>query len=228
MSATNTPQLFFYLVFYFITIMLRFMRVYAATLHLSGKESPAAAPGKAGYFYFGFDLVNVAAGVFILLAQNSTAFLSVFFMVYMAFAILGLFLDIVNVPSIWKASGHVVVSTAIIGVTVYAFAFDGVSKTGAPAMEAQAPVNTSWNIAIPYYDMSLISHFSPKKQRLASVYTAKVTGSTRAEAVTAARKQFESENGPRPFNDKLERSQATMIVLDQDIVAEQIPPAPAR
>ena len=220
MSESNLPQLFFYLVFFVITIMLRFMRVYAAKLNIIRQPQPATGSGKSEYFYFGFDLVNVAAGVFILLAQSSTAFLSVFFMVYMALAIVGLFLDIVPVPGTLKASGHLLVSAAIVAVTIYAFVYDGIKHDGVKPLVAGQERVRAWRVAVPYLDMSLIGHFSPKRERIASVYQVKVSAANRGEAVVAARAEFESDKGPRPFKDTSERSPATMIVLDKDIVAE--------
>jgi hypothetical protein len=175
---------------------------------------------RARYLYFGFELVNVSAGVFILLSEHATKYVGTVMMLYVILVILSFFFEDDGVGRTLKAAGHAGVSLIVLAVTFYAFlAVDGLKPP--PTMATIQPAQ-KWRVALPYIDTTLNRNFGVKATPIQSVYIVEVSTASRFEALKAARTTFFSEKGPDPFVAKVEKTPLTMVLLEGNVVVESL------
>lgn len=219
MTSSINPQFPYYLLLYVLTVIIRLIRAYKAR-----PKKGATAEHKhywTNYLYFGFELVNVSAGVFILLSQNSASFVATFMLMYVILVVISNFLEDEHVDVALKTAGHVIVSVVIISITCYAFLNDSYIKSD--TIKTQPVISNKWKVALPYMDTSLNRNYSVKTDIIKSVYVCEVEAKTKPEAIISAKEMFYSEKGPNVYLPKIEKSPISMIVLDVEIVAEQLP-----
>lgn len=173
----------------------------------------------AKYAFFGFELVNVSAGVFILLSEHATKFVATVMIVYVILVILSFSLEDDDVGLNVKTVGHLAVSAAVFGVTYYAFFHvDGLRSR--PPDAANASAEMIWRVAIPYIDQSLLRNFGVKSEPLHLSYVVEVKANDREKAQLLAKERFWSDDGPKPFLAKADKTPATFILLESEAVAE--------
>lgn len=205
------PQFPYYLMLFILTFVLRFIRAYKS--HPEEKNTQEAKDYWSHYLYFGFELVNVSAGVFILLSEKASSFVGSFMMFYVILVVISFFLEDEKTGRGLKLWGNIVVSLAVIGITWYAFInIDGLKATN------KIP-SAKWTVALPYIDTSLNRNFAPKNEPIKNIYIKKIEASSRLEAISLVKQDFYSK-GPNPFVPKTEKSPITMIVLDAEAVVE--------
>ena len=73
--STINPQLPYYIAVYVLTIVLRLIKVYRERPKPEGEDKNYLF----NYLYFGFDLVNVSAGVVILLSEYAPKYFATIF-----------------------------------------------------------------------------------------------------------------------------------------------------
>jgi hypothetical protein len=72
-------------------------------------------------------------------------------------------------------------------------------------------------------DTGLNRYHGTKIDPIVSAYVTQVNASSREEAVEAARRAFQAESGPAPFQPKMGKTPLSMVVINEDIVAEALP-----
>lgn len=220
MELDINPQLPYYVLLYVLTLILRFIRAYRT--RPANFNPDERRKYRARFLFFGFELVNVSAGVFILLSEHAAKYVGTVMMLYVILVILSFFFEDDNVGLRVKVWGHVGVSIVVVAVTFYAFlAVDGLMvKREKPELVAK-PAEGRWRVALPYLDQSLNRNFGVRDVPVRLVFVAPVSGASRDEAIKAAKDQFRSEAGPRPFSNKAERNSSVLIVIDTDAIAER-------
>lgn len=218
MPSNINPQFPYYILLYVLTIIIRLIRAYKA--RPKDSESSNHKDYWSNYFYFGFELVNVSAGVFILLSQRSASFVATFMLMYVILVVISNFLEDEQVGTRIRTIGHILVSVIIFSLTSYAFLNANAIK--AAAEQSKSEKAATWRIALPYMDTSLNRNYSVKNDILKSVFVCDVQGITKSEAIQTAKRIFYSQNGPNPFLPKTEKSPISMIILEIEIVAERI------
>lgn len=220
MFKNINPQFPFYLLLFLLTIILRMTRAYRSR----PKDGSDRSIGYwKNYLFFGFELVNVSAGVFILLSESAASYVGTFLIFYVILVVVSSFLDNDNVTDNIKSIGHIGISVAVLIVTCYAFlGFEDLKYNKSLASKLDQSTAKKWKVAIPYIDMSLNRNFSVKISPVQSYYSTEVTASSRPEAILNARSIFYSEHGPAPFLPKTEKSVISMVIVDAGIVTEEI------
>jgi len=215
------PQLSFYLLFYLITIIIRFIRAYRSR----PKEVPLALKEYwVNYLYFGFELVLGSAGVFILVLEAATRYAGAIMIMYGSLIIMSAFLEEEGVGRKLKTIGHVVVSCLVVLVTLAAFTqVHGLKSPISKDSQTGVPVTQKWRVSLPYVDISLNRNFGIKSKLVQNVYIVEVSGKSRLEAIQIARSQFYSDQGPMPFNSKTPKTDMTMIIREDNVVVELCP-----
>lgn len=223
MASDVNPQLPYYLLLFLLTILLRCIRAYKS--RPSANDDPEIKKNyRASFAFFGFELVNVSAGVFILLSEHASKYVGAVMILYVILVIVGFFLEEDGIGRRVKLIGHTVVSLIIFGVTIWSFlAVDGLKpdKQLSQTTAHSEPAIPHWVIALPYVDATLNRNFGVKSTPIQSVYITDSEGRTRSEAVEAAKAIFFSPKGPRPFNGATAKTPVNMIILESVIVAEQ-------
>jgi hypothetical protein len=213
MFSNLNPQLPYYLLLFLLTIILRFIRAYRS----HPKDPESSKKYRTNYLYFGFDLVFVSAGVFILLSQSDTQNAATFMILYVILVVLGGFFEEESVGRTFRTAGHIFVSLIVVAVTCYAFwGFDGIKVPN------KISTTKKWRVALPYMDTSLNRNFGIKNVPIKSSHVVEVSSGSRFEAVQAAKEDFYSAKGPTPFNTKTEKNSITMIILEGDVVVELV------
>lgn len=235
MNTDINPQFPYYLLLYILTIMLRCIRAYRNRPDKKERTDEQVREYQASFFFFSFELVNVSAGVFILLTEHASKYVGAVMILYVILVIVGFFLEDDKVDRKVKVAGHSIVSVVIFCVTFYAFF--GVEDLKAsekdlskevisvvPQSVEQSPKvqETTWRVALPYMDAGLNRNFGVKSTPIQSFFLTTVPGKTRREAIGAAKKEFYSERGPLPFVDKMEKNVLSMIIIEDSIVVEPI------
>jgi hypothetical protein len=214
MATDINPQFPYYVALFALTLILRGIRTYR-----SRPKGEMTADQKrqymAKYVFFGFELVNVSAGVFILLSEHATKFVATVMIIYVILVILSFSLEDDDVGLRVKTVGHLAVSAAVFGVTYYAFFHvDGIRS------KANASADMVWRVAIPYIDQSLLRNFGVKSELLHLSYVVEVQANDREKAQLLGKERFWSDDGPKPFLAKAEKTHATFILLESEAVAE--------
>lgn len=224
MNFEINPQLPYYLLLFILTIILRCIRTYRG--RLSFPDTPEGKKDyKWSYSFFGFELVNVSAGIFILLSEHATKYVGAIMILYVILVILSFFFEESGVGRKLKTIGHMSVSVVVVLVTFYAFfAVDGLKPSPTKAATENKIQPTVWRVALTYVDTSLNRNFGVKSTPLQSSYVTEVSGPNRYEAIRVAKAQFYSETGPLPFVDKAEKNPVSMIILENSIVVEKNSP----
>lgn len=211
------PQFPYYILLYIMTALVRWTRVY--------RERPRTgnfAQNKKYWLrclYFGFELVNVSAGVFILLSQKASVFIATFLVLYVMLVLLANWLESEDVTDLVKTICHAIVITIIVSVTCYTFlGFEGLNESRAPGSDANTM--RQWRVAIAFKDSSLTQHVGAKKDAIYVSYVTEVDASSRKEAIQKAQDKFYSADGPRPFNVNTEKTENTMEISERKIVTE--------
>jgi hypothetical protein len=212
------PQFPYYFCLFALTIFLRLTRAYR--YRPASDATPTEVSDYApNYFSFGFELVNVSAGVFILLSEKATKYVATFMIVYVILVILSIFLEEDRTTKRLKIWGNILITCVVVAFTSYAFLGvdalrneDGVSVNGEP----------NWRVSLPYVDATLNRNFAVKSDPLLSSYVVHVAASNRTQAIAQAKSFFYGEKGPKPFAVKSEKSKFTMMIIDEDITAEHI------
>lgn len=177
----------------------------------------------ARFMFFGFELVNVSAGVFILLSEHAAKYVGTVMMLYVILVILSFFFEDDNVALGVKKWGHIGVSVVVLAVTLYAFLeVDGLKVKKALVASPAAPIEARWRVALPYIDQSLNRNFGVRDAPVRLVFVAPVSASSRVGAVQAAKEHFRAESGPRPFSNKAERNLSVLMIIESDAVAERL------
>lgn len=224
MLSELNPQLPYYLMLYALTLILRFIRAYKLRpIGEATKEERSRYIAR--YFFFGFELVNVSAGVFILLSEHATKFVGTVMMLYVILVILSFFFEDENIGLRLKTIGHIAVSVVVVAVTLYAFMYvDGLVPAEAKVAGTNAHDPKTWKVALPYIDQTLNRNFAVRESVIRSVYVAVVPAKDRNGALAEARKIFNSNEGPHPFVSKAERSPMNLVLLESDAVVEPVQP----
>lgn len=215
MTTGINPQLPYYLMLYLLTIVLRCIRAYR-NRPVFDESQEEHAGYVASYFFFGFELVNVAAGVFILLSEHASQYVGTVMILYVILVIFSFFIEEKNVGLRVRTVGHVGVSLAVIAVTILSFL--EVDALKGPVDDTAL---VSWRVAIPFVDATLNRNFAVKVSPVQSVWVVEVRAGSRPSAVDSAKVQFYSDRGPKPFLEKVEKSPVSMIVIDAGVVAER-------
>ena len=158
MLSNINPQFPYYLLLFVLTIIIRLIRTYKARpKDLLNNENNNYW---TNYLYFGFELVNVSAGVFILLSQRSASYVATFMLTYVILVIISNFLEDEQVGWKLRTFGHITVSIIIFSLTSYAFLNANAVKfaTEQNAVEKEA----RWRVSVPYMDTSLNRNYSVK------------------------------------------------------------------
>lgn len=211
------PQFPYYVCLFVLTVLLRCIRTYRS------RPAADAAPEEhrdylARYAFFGFELVNVAAGVFILLSERMPSLNATVLVVYVMLVIVGFSLEDEKFGRRVKVVGHLCISAAVVGITAFAFlGLDGLRPK--PQAVSQEAV---WRVAMPYMDQTLHRHFGVRDNPITSVWVVTLPATDRDLAVQAARERFASADGPRLFLPGAERSPLNLLLLDGQIVAEPL------
>ena len=223
MIENLNPQLPYYLLLFLLTVILRFIRAYRS----QPDENASTATKRSywtHYFYFGFELVNVSAGVFILLSEKATKYVATFMILYVILVILSFFFEDEKVVRKLKTAGHLFVSFVVIAVTFYAFLFfDGLKEKEFPH-PSEGGKYLQWRVALPYVDTSLNRNYAVKDELLLSSYTTTVSATSKIEAIAVAKDNFYSDKGPKPFAARVEKTKLSMVTIDSDAVVEQTHP----
>jgi len=215
MNNGINPQLPYYLMLYLLTIVLRCIRAYR-NRPVGTLASEAQRGYLASYFFFGFELVNVAAGVFILLSEHASKYVGTVMILYVILVIFSFFIEENNVGLRVRTAGHVTVSLVIVGVTLASFMkIDGLRGPVGDGSSAR------WRVALPFVDATLNRNFAVRLSPVQSVWVTDVTANGRSAAIDSAKARFYSVTGPKPFLDRTEKSPVSMIVLDASVVAER-------
>lgn len=223
------PQFPYYLLLYVLTVILRLIRAYRSKPENPTKEERSQY--RLRYLLFGFELVNVSAGVFILLSEKAPTYVGTIMMLYVILVIVSFFFDEESVGLKLRVGGHIVVSTIVLIVTVSAFTYMTGLNEAPKQSEKKVPVNvpvavkpvfSKWRVAFPYIDQTLNRNFGVKDEPIKSVFIVVVDASNRQGAVTQARDVLLSEKGPSPFVKKAEKTPYTMMPLDAEVTAEQL------
>lgn len=160
------PQLPYYLMLFMLTIILRCIRAYRSKPK-HDVDRVAFTKYVSGYFYFGFELVNVSAGVFILLSEHASKYVGSLMILYVILVILSFFFEDEGVGLKVKTVGHILVSTVVIAVTVYAFTSVNGLK---PCKTEISSTNNKWQVALPYMDTTLNRNFGTKNIAIKKKY----------------------------------------------------------
>jgi hypothetical protein len=221
MLANLNPQLPYYLMLYLLTVILRFIRAYRSRPKDDGNLDEIKLY-RVRYLYFGFELVNVSAGVFILLTENATKYVGTVMIMYVILVILSFFFEDEGVGRKLKTAGHIWVSLTVLVVTLYAF----LGVKGLASTEPKTIIQSAqkWRVALPYMDTSLNRNFGIKAAPLQSVFIEEVSAPSRLDALRAVKANFFSEKGPYPFVAKVEKTPLSMVVLESDAVVESLVP----
>ena len=147
MLSDLNPQLPYYLMLFLLTVILRFIRAYRSRPQDDG-DLELWKQYRARYLYFGFELVNVSAGVFILLSEHATKYVGTVMMLYVILVILSFFFEDDGVGRRLKVAGHAGVSLIVLAVTFYAFlAVDGLK----PLPKATTTLPIAHPVALGHY-----------------------------------------------------------------------------
>ncbi len=203
MMALHSPQLLYYLLLYVLVILMRAIRTYRGQ-----NKTDAAA-----YAFFGLEMVNVSAGVFIMLTETANDFIAPLVMLYVILIIIGFFVDDDGVNKKLKVILNFGVSIVVLIVTGVAF-----SKYSYEFGNGVTNKDIKWHVAVPYIDASLNRTLSVKNDVLRSFYTVEVTAPSRKKALIAARDSFYGNGGPQPFVPKSDKSEMSMIWLSDNAV----------
>lgn len=215
------PQFPYYLLLFVLTIVLRLIRAYRNR----PKDLETGKTYWREYLYFGFELVNVSAGVFILLSERATDLVAAIMIMYVILIVVSFFLEEENIGENLKTIGNIFVAVVIVGVTFYAFLyFDGLKqlKSSNKTNSSTNEVMGSWRVALPYVDMSLNRNFAAKSEPIRSLYVSNIRAKNRFDAIEKAKLEFFTEKGPTPFVVKTEKNRLNMIIIDSDTVVEQL------
>lgn len=178
------------------------------------------------YWFFGFELVNVSAGVFILLSEHATKFVASFMILYVILVVTSFFFEDDKAEITHKFMGNLLISIIVISVTLYAFlGFEGLKEKPAAdngANTTAQPRMFSWKVGVPYLDTSLNRNFNAKTESIQSFYVVEVTAVSREDAIKQAKLIFFSDKGPVPFVPKAEKTIWSMIVVESQMIAERI------
>ena len=208
------------LLLYVLTLILRFIRAYRARPQSADPEEQKIY--KARFVFFGFELVNVSAGVFILLSEHAAKYVGTVMMLYVILVILSFFFEDDNVGLKVKVWGHVGVSLVVFVVTFYAFlAVDGLRVKKEAILTPLKPAEVRWRVALPYFDQSLNRNFGVRDTPVRLVFVTPVSASNRDDAIRKATLQFRTESGPRPFSNKAERNASVLMIIETDTTAER-------
>lgn len=225
MFRSLSPQFLYYALLYVLTFSLRAIKAYKARPPEVADRSQLKY--RAKYLFFGFELVNVSAGVFILLSESARSYMAAIMILYVILVVYSFFLENDNVDLKPKLAGHIIVTLVVLSVTFYAF------LGHAPLQPASAEVCVDvapqkWRVALPYIDYSLNRNFAVKSEPIVTSYVVEVQGLTRQEAIQNAREKLYSESGPKPFLGKQEKNEMSVIVVERNIVAEVRPESPKK
>jgi hypothetical protein len=212
------PQFPYYFCLFALTILLRLTRAYR--YRPSTDATPAEVSEYApNYFSFGFELVNVSAGVFILLSEKATKYVATFMIAYVILVILSIFLEEDRITKPLKIWGNIVITGVVVAFTCYAFLGVDALKSDEGGSAHGEP---NWKVSLPYVDATLNRNFAVKSDPLLSSYVVQVSASNRTQAIAHAKYSFFGEKGPKPFAVKSEKSKFTMMIVEEDITAEHI------
>lgn len=227
MEETINPQFPYYVLLFSLTVILRFIRAYRSRPTDEGlKNADTRKMYLARYWFFGFELVNVSAGVFILLSENVTKFVASVMMTYVILVVLSFFFEEEGVHVRIRTVGHIMVSLAVFVVLFFAFFYVPGLKKPQEATSVQRQeneeANPTWKVALPYVDSTMNRNFGVKDKLMISSYVLEVTAKNRSEALAAAKKKFRSEDGPAPFVKNAEKSEANLWLQESDAVIEMV------
>lgn len=223
------PQFPYYLLLYVLTVILRLIRAYRTKPENPTKEEKAQY--RLRYLLFGFELVNVSAGVFILLSEKAPTYVGTIMMLYVILVIVSFFFDEESVGLKLRVGGHIAVSTIVLIVTVGAFTYMTGLNEAPKQLDKKEPVrlpvatqavSSKWRVAFPYIDQTLNRNFGVKEEPVKSVFIIVVNAADRQGALTEARGAFLSEKGPMPFVKKIDKTPYTMMPLDGEVTAERL------
>lgn len=223
------PQFPYYLLLYVLTIILRLIRAYRARPENANADEKARY--RLRYLLFGFELVNVSAGVFILLSEQAPPYVGTIMMLYVILVIVSFFFDEDTVGLRLRAVGHVAVSVIVVVVTIGAFTYMSGLNRGPIEPKAESPskieskppaVATKWRVALPYVDQTLNRNFGVRDNPVKSVYVVAVQAADRDAAISMAKEEFFSERGPTPFVEKSKKTPFTMMIIESEGVAEHL------
>jgi hypothetical protein len=220
MITEINPQFPYYVCLYLVTILLRFIRTYRVKPDTTEDEN-SIKKYYANYWFFGFESVNVSAGVFILLSEQASKYVAAWMMLYVGLVLFSAFLEEDHVGLKLKKYGHIGVSFLVVAITVYAFFWVDAEKVKNEMQAAAlASQQRTWKVAIPYLDQTLNRNFGIKDLPIQSVFITITTAENRVTAIKAAKEIFFSTNGPSPFMSKVAKSPSTLVILEADVVAE--------
>ncbi len=208
--STINPQLPYYIAVYVLTIVLRLIKVYRERPKPEGEDKNYLF----NYLYFGFDLVNVSAGVVILLSEYAPKYFATFMMIYVVLVVISYFCDDQTVNFKLRLFGHIFSSIVVIALTFYTFfGFEAIKYDGPDAIR-------KWRVNLVYIDTSMNRLLAAKSQAIKTSYSVAISAQSRHEAIALARDVFYSDTGPAPFVSKSEKGPATMIVIENESVVE--------
>jgi hypothetical protein len=175
MFSDLSPQFPYYLLLFFLTVVLRFIRAYRS--HPKDQNGSGAGKYWTHYFYFGFELVNVSAGVFILLSEQAASYVATFMILYVILVVISFFLEDEGVGQKLKLWGNILISIAVVSVTCYAFlSFDRLKVDAkSNGTKAEKTQSFKWLIALPYIDASLNRNFASKNEVIRNIYIVQTT-----------------------------------------------------
>lgn len=207
------PQLPYYLLLYLFTILVRAIRNYRSR---PGSDAPISELKKYKYSYthVAFELVNVSAGVFILISQTSAKYVGSYMIMFALLVFISAFLEEDKVEYNIKAIGHIAISILVITVTLFAF----LKINGLKGISAN---DEKWKVSLPYVDNTLNTFCGIKETALLSSYTVDVKANSREEAIQAAKTEFQGPKGPVPFSSKTKKSQWSLVILESQAIAEK-------
>ncbi len=217
------PQLPYYGLLFVLSIILRTIRTYRLRPLESANEDIKKSY-KWNYTHFGFELVNVSAGIFILVSESATQFVSSIMIFYVILVILSIFFEDNSVDGTIRTFGHIALSITVFIVTYYAFfKYDGLKVTTTSTAKAEVVERESqYRVALPYIDASLNRNMAVKTDPIVNLYLTTVTAKNENQAIRSAEVKFYSTDGPQPFVSKAEKNKLTMVVLNGDAVVEKV------
>lgn len=217
MLQSVDPQFPYYVCLFVLTILLRCIRTYRSRPE-AGASPDERSDYRARYAFFGFELVNVAAGVFILLSERMPSLNATVLVMYVMLVIVGFSLEDEKFGRRVKVVGHLGISVAVLCITAFAFlGLDSLRPQHPPA-----PKEMVWRVAMPYMDQTLHWHFGVRDTPITSVWVDTLPADSREEAVKQATQRFMSAQGPRLFQAGAERTTLNLLLLEGQIVAESV------
>lgn len=217
MLQSVDPQFPYYVCLFVLTILLRCIRTYRSRPE-EGAPPDEISDYRARYAFFGFELVNVAAGVFILLSERMPSLNATVLVMYVMLVIVGFSLEDEKFGRRVKVVGHLGISLAVLAITAFAFlGLDSLRR-----QHPNTPREMAWRVAMPYMDQTLHRHFGVRDNPITSVWVVTVPADNRDDAVVQATQRFLSPQGPRLFHAGAERTTLNLLLLESQIVVESV------